>query len=72
MDYLLFNLDLGGNDYTGIPSMSSINIPVNISNDSVFELTEMFNATLSFPGDPIPRVTLSQDSALVTIFDDDG
>ena len=80
MDYLLFILDLGGNDYTGIsdlsltfgPNTSSIDIPVDINNDNVFELTEMFSAALSFPGDPIPRVTLSPDSAQITIFDDDG
>ena len=80
MDYLLFILDLGGNDYTGIssfsltfgPTTSSIDILVDINNDNVFELTEMFSAALSFPGDPIPRVTLLPDSAQITIIDDDG
>ena len=80
MDYLLFILDLEGNDYTGIPSLSltfdpntsSIHIPVDINNDNIFELTEMFSAALSFPGDPIPRVTLLPDSTQITIFDDDG
>ena len=80
MDYSLFILDLGGNDYTGIssllptfgPTTSSIHILVNINNDNIFELTEMFSAALSFPGDPIPRVTLLPDSAQITIFDEDG
>ena len=80
MDYLLFILDLGGNDYTGISSLSltfgsttsSIDNPVDINNDDIFELTEMFSAALSFSGDPIPRVTLLPDSAQITIFDEDG
>ena len=80
MDYLLFILDIGENDYTGIsslsltfgPTTSSIHIPIDLINDNIFELTEMFNAALSFSGDQIPRVTLSPDSAQITIFDDDG
>ena len=70
----------GGNDYVRIPpllltfdpSTSHIDVSVTLLNDSIFELTEKFSATLSFPGDPLPGVTLSPDSAQITIFDDDG
>ena len=37
-----------------------------------FELTELFGASLAFPGAPPPRVTLAPASAQVTILDDDG
>ena len=40
--------------------------------DSTFELTELFGASLAFPGAPPPRVTLAPASAQVTILDDDG
>ena len=49
-----------------------ITITVSIANDDVYELTETFNATLSFDGDPIPRVILSPATAVTTIVDDDG
>ena len=78
--YCIYLLDLGIIDYTRIPifsltfgpTTSSIDIPIDINNDGIFEITEMFSTALSFPGDPIPRVTLLPDSALITIFDDDG
>ena len=47
-------------------------ITVSIANDDVYELTETFNVTLSFDGDPVPRVTLSPATAVTTIVDDDG
>ena len=69
-----------GNDYNGITNLlltfdsvtTNIDVPVNIIGDTIFELTESFNASLSFPGDPVPRVTLDPDSAQTTIIDDDG
>ena len=47
-------------------------ITLSIANDDVYELTETFNAALSFDGDPVPRVTLSPATAVTTIVDDDG
>ena len=69
-----------GNDYNSITNLrltfdstiTTIDVSVTIINDTVYELTEFFNAFLSFPGAPVPRVTLAPDSAQTTIFDDDG
>ena len=71
-----------GKDFTGSAEFNflftfdsvttTIEIPVTIFDNSVFELTEFFDATLSFPGAPVPRVTLDPDSAQTTVFDDDG
>ena len=54
------------------PNSNRSEILVTIVDDNVYELTEKFNGVLSFPGDPVPRVTLSPNSADVTILDDDG
>ena len=68
-----------GSDYVGVAGQyifdsttTAIDVPVTISGDNVFELIELFNASLLFFGAPIPRVTLAPDSAQVTILDDDG
>ena len=45
---------------------------MTINDNNVYELTEMFSAAISFPGDPLPRVTLSPESALISIIDEDG
>ena len=58
--------------YTFESATDVINVSVTIPDDGIFELTELFNASLAFPGDPIPRVILAPDSAQVTILDDDG
>ena len=50
----------------------SVNVPIPINGDNDFELTELFGASLAFPGAPLPRVTLAPASAQVTILDDDG
>ena len=50
----------------------TINISVHINDDSTYELTELFNISLAFPGAPPPRVSLAPDTAQVTILDDDG
>ena len=73
---------VGGNDYIGSsniillltfgPTTTSIDIPVIIIDDHIYELTESLTATLSFPGDPVTRVSLSPGSAQITIFDEDG
>ena len=69
-----------GNDYNEVQSMlltfgpasNHSEIPVTIIDSNVYELTEKFNGIISFPGDPVDRVTLSPNSADVTILDDDG
>ena len=50
----------------------TVDAPVLLVNDTIFELTEQFGASLAFPGAPPPRVTLAPDAAQVTILDDDG
>ena len=78
---LLFILFTDGNDYiitelllTFDSVTTTIDVPVTIIGDTVFEVTESFNATLSFPGAPVPRdsVSLAPDSAQTTILDNDG
>ena len=54
------------------PSTARIDIPVTVVDNNFYELTESFVATLSFPGDPVSRVSLSPESAQITIFDEDG
>ena len=69
-----------GADYTGIQDIlltfnltnTLTTITVSIVNDDAYELTETFDTTLSFDGDPVPRVTLSPATAVTTIVDDDG
>ena len=51
---------------------TTFDIPVSIIDDSVYELTEYFKSALSFPGAPVPRVTLYPNSTQTAIFDDDG
>ena len=42
-------------------------------NDTVFEITESLNATLSFSGGIAPpRVSIAQETTQITIMDDDG
>ena len=76
---LLFILFTDGNDYiitelllTFDSVTTTIDVPVTIIGDTIFEHTESFDTTLSFPGAPVPRVTLAPDSAQTTILDDDG
>ena len=54
------------------PANTLVDIPVTINDNNVYELTEMFSAAISFPGDPLRRVTLSPESALISIIDEDG
>ena len=71
---------IDGSDYNGIASLDftfdsvtrTVDASVPLVGDSIFELTELFGASLSFPGAPPPRVTLAPDNAQVTILDDDG
>ena len=70
---------IDGGDYSGFTAMrtfdsiiSTRDVPVPIIGDNIFELTELFSASLTFPGAPVPRVVLVPDSVEVTILDDDG
>ena len=50
----------------------TVDASVLLVDDTTFELTEQFGASLAFLGTPPPRVTLAPDAAQVTILDDDG
>ena len=54
------------------PTSNRSDIPVTIIDNDVYELTESLGVILSYPGDPVPRVTLSPTSTVVTILDNDG
>ena len=77
---ILLLLFSDGNDYTRFVDLqlsfdsatTTFDIPVSIIDDSVYELTEYFKSALSFPGAPVPRVTLYPNSTQTAIFDDDG
>ena len=69
---------IDGSDYTNpgvrtlvlTPTMSSFNIDVPLIDDTIFELTEAFNASLSFSaGETHQRVTIA---AQISILDNDG
>ncbi len=62
------------NGFAGIEFIVTMTVyaSVPLINDTTFELTELFGASLAFPGDPPPRVTLASVTAQVTILDDDG
>ena len=49
-------------------------VNVNIVNDTLLEIDEVFSASLALvnPADDAARVNLQPDSADVTILDDDG
>ncbi len=69
---------MGGLDYTSIinmpiilsAGMQSINIPVDLINDLMFENNEMFQAILTIVSGE--RVSLSPGTADATIIEDDG
>ena len=50
----------------------TINVSIIVTNDSIPEDDEQFTVSLSFPGEPIPRVTLDPNNATVTILEFDG
>ena len=67
-----FLLDAAG-AYILSASESSFSVQVPLIDDGVFELTETLNASLSFSSaEAPPRVTISPDSAQITILDDDS
>ena len=70
---------IDGSDYTGLVRQFTFDsvdrntdISVSVIGNDIFELTELFVASLAFPGDPPRIVVLTPDSAQVTILDDDG
>ena len=64
--------DFSGIDFIFDSTTLTVDAPVSLIDDGIFELTEQFGASLAFPGAPPPRVTLAPDAAQVTILDDDG
>ena len=50
---------------------TSIEVPVNLTDDSVYEGKEDFSGTLTLVSDS-PRVTIGLSNALATILDDEG
>ena len=77
----LFSFSPGGFDYAAVgpftlvfePGITQITFEVPLVNDTVFEITESLNATLSFPdGIASPRVSIAQETTQITILDDDG
>ncbi len=70
---------IAGSDYTAIagqsitfgPSSLITSMVVVIEEDLIFELTESFGGFLYFSGS-LKRFTLSPDTALATITDEDG
>ena len=61
-----------GIEFTFDSDTTKVDVSIPIIGDNIFELTELFGASLAFPGAPPPRVTLAPSSAQVTILDDDG
>ena len=54
------------------PGITQRTCEVPLVNDTVFEITESLNATLSFPGGIAPpRVSIAQGTTQITILDDD-
>ena len=51
---------------------NTVDIFIIATNETQPEMDEEFMVSLSFPGEPIPRVTLEPDNATVTIFEING
>ena len=49
-----------------------MNVSLVVTNDSLSEDDKSFVASLTFPGEPIPGVTLNPDIAIVTIYKTSG
>jgi hypothetical protein len=74
-----FSPHTDGTDYSGFrreytfdSTTRTVDVSVPLIDDSTFELTELFGASLAFPGAPPLRVTLAPNTTQVTILDDDG
>ncbi len=53
-------------------SNQAVRVPVLLTDDRVYELTETFTAELRFTSDVPLHITISSDKASITIIDDDG
>ena len=73
------HIAVDGSDFVGqsnvpltfIANTTSIVVPVNITDDSVYEGKEDFSGTLNLVSDS-PRVTIGLSNAVATILDDEG
>lgn len=80
MQYFGFIIIIDNSDYqdTGVrsflfnSSQTTFNISIPLINDTVYELTELFGASLGFSDEGPSRVTFEPATAEVHIFDDDG
>ena len=79
LSVIVFFFSIDGSDYVNDgpktlvfnSSFTSLSIPLQIVNDSIFEVPEMLQASLRFMGVPPERVILSPNIANITILDDD-
>ena len=73
---LLWKLNAGGSDFTGIsgrhltfgPDVNSMEVLVRMLNDNIFETVETFTASFAID---VPRLELMPDEVTVDILDDD-
>ena len=76
---LVGRIAVDGSDYEGRSNVlltfnadtTSIVVPVNLTDDSVYEGEEDFSGTLNLVSDS-PRVTVAPRNAVATILDDEG
>ena len=54
------------------PGVTSLSVTLPLIADDTFEITEILQASLSFPGAPPPLVRIYPDLANIAILDDDG
>ena len=79
VNYFVGRIAVAGSDYEGRSNVlltfnaatRSIAVPVNLTDDSVYEGEEDFGGTLSLVSDP-PRVTINPDNAVAAIEDNEG
>lgn len=50
----------------------TVNVSIIVTNETMLAEDEEFLVHLSFPGGPIPRVTLAPDNATIAIFEING
>ncbi len=58
--------------FTFTASYDFIQVPIHLIDDGIYELTEIFTASLSFTSDVPPRFTISPNIANITIIDDES
>ena len=83
MTYILnTSIPTAGVDYVGLTNylltfdssntVITVNVSIVVANDSVAEEDEEFTVSLSFPSEPIPRVTLNPHNATIVILEMNG